>query len=402
MYTRCQIIYGKQFEPFGGQNVVYAGDFSQLKPVCKTAVYDTKEPSQYFQLQINSYIELDGKWRFLDDPVWGERMRRFREGYPTLQDIRTINKSCLVSTRRQPPARIQVACHRNSTRDAVNCAIFEEYCHQNSPDDDSIFKKGIIIFMDGLQANDGNKFVPLDSNNAKKHLYTRCSEDNLDPHTMKSFRSDPTLKLYPDCPLMLTENSDVVCGQANGSRLNLKKINVKVGEQPFPLRCISRDGSTCTIRGFFANQIRSLIVEQEDDNIKPLQFEVTTTENKFKAKLKLHGEKLELSMKANCFPLVSNSATTGHKLQGYTAENLLVTDWFYGSNWAYVVLSRVRTMDGLYLMEPLSEDLTKYEMPAAMRAMLQALRDTVFQDPFDGGDLQAMLLEESSDRQIPS
>ena len=50
----------------------------------------------------------------------------------------------------------------------------------------------------------------------------------------------------------------------------------------------------------------------------------------------------------------SNIATTGHKLQGMSKDILIVNDWNYQCvNWVYVVLSRVRTLAGLYLMKPL-------------------------------------------------
>jgi hypothetical protein len=39
------------------------------------------------------------------------------------------------------------------------------------------------------------------------------------------------LKLYPTCPMMLTENKDVCNGQANGSQVCLKKLQVKMRKQ---------------------------------------------------------------------------------------------------------------------------------------------------------------------------
>ena len=82
-------------------------------------------------------------------------------------------------------------------------------------------------------------------------------------------------------------------------------------------------------------------------------------------------------MKGMQFRLVSNSATTGHKLQGYTAKSLLVNDWQYQANWAYVVLSRVTTMAGLYFRQKLSEDLDKYKKDKRMLKMLDKFRETV-------------------------
>jgi hypothetical protein len=70
----------------------------------------------------------------------------------------------------------------------------------------------------------------------------------------------------------------------------------------------------------------------------------------------------------------NNDATTGHKLQGISKDIIVITSWPTGGlakmfkNWEYVVLSRVRTLSGLYLIKPIdmekafkpSEELKKY------------------------------------------
>ena len=57
------------------------------------------------------------------------------------------------------------------------------------------------------------------------------------------------------------------------------------------------------------------------------------------------------------FGILVNTATTGHKLQGLSMDYIIIVSWFYGAkNWVYVVLSRVRTLRGLYLFKPLDYD----------------------------------------------
>jgi len=57
------------------------------------------------------------------------------------------------------------------------------------------------------------------------------------------------------------------------------------------------------------------------------------------------------------FPVNSNIATAGHKVQGMSKDLLIVNSWKYGfPNWVYVVLSTVHTLSGLHLCQPL--DLT--------------------------------------------
>lgn len=78
-----------------------------------------------------------------------------------------------------------------------------------------------------------------------------------------------------------------------------------------------------------------------------------------------------LKMKATQIPLLVNNATTGHKLQGSGVDNLFVHNWSYVTNWPYVMLSRVRTRNGLYARRKLSRDLRKYAVPEKLQRMLR-------------------------------
>ncbi len=57
-----------------------------------------------------------------------------------------------------------------------------------------------------------------------------------------------------------------------------------------------------------------------------------------------------------------NDATTGHKLQGMSKDEIVVPSLLTGGlatmikNWEYVVLSCVRTLSGLFLVEPIDMD----------------------------------------------
>ena len=67
----------------------------------------------------------------------------------------------------------------------------------------------------------------------------------------------------------------------------------------------------------------------------------------------------ELRCRMTQLPINVNDATTGHKLQGMSKDIVIITSWPTGGlfkNWEYVVLSRVRTRDGLYLFQPIDMD----------------------------------------------
>ena len=71
--------------------------------------------------------------------------------------------------------------------------------------------------------------------------------------------------------------------------------------------------------------------------------------------------------------LVSNNASTCHKLQGSSVDKLYVPSWSYQPNWVYVMISRVRRLDGLFIGRPL--DPTKdFSVPERLTGMLRMFR----------------------------
>jgi hypothetical protein len=85
-----------------------------------------------------------------------------------------------------------------------------------------------MVFMDNLEMADFTKtYVRVTSNEMKRYFYSHCGEVACRTADMKSGLVGPVLKLFPGCPLMLT---DVCNGQAKGSRLRLQRVIVKHGE----------------------------------------------------------------------------------------------------------------------------------------------------------------------------
>jgi hypothetical protein len=96
----------------------------------------------------------------------------------------------------------------------------------------------------------------------------------------------------------------------------------------------------------------------------------------------------KLSLKAIQLPVVSNTATTGHKLQGATIDDLFVHAWNYScTSWVYVVLSRVRTMKGLIFRKPLKWHPASFSVPGRLTNFLRAMKAT--SPTFTTDDMQA-------------
>jgi hypothetical protein len=119
----------------------------------------------------------------------------------------------------------------------------------------------------------------------------------------------------------------------------------------------------------------------------------------FSATVTLDYVKRAMQMKGTQFPIISNGVTTGHKLQGCSLDWLAVFELFYGQNWIYVILSRVRTMQGLYLSEALSTDVTKYAMSAAMKKMIATFQERIGLKLYDNDEYERELLIDRSNRE---
>jgi hypothetical protein len=91
-------------------------------------------------------------------------------------------------------------------------------------DPTEIFQRAIMIFMDDLEMKDGIKtFVQVKSNTVT--FFAHCGEDAC-KKKKDGGRVDPAFKVYPGCPVMLTENKDVSNRQVNGSQVYLQKVTV--------------------------------------------------------------------------------------------------------------------------------------------------------------------------------
>ena len=56
--------------------------------------------------------------------------------------------------------------------------------------------------------------------------------------------------------------------------------------------------------------------------------------------------------------------------------NLVIAEWRDAENWAYVVLSRVKTLEGIFLVDPLPEHFL-FAPAAEYLSMMDRLRNTI-------------------------
>ena len=173
---------------------------------------------------------------------------------------------------------------------------------------------------------------------------------------------------------MLPCNNNVTKGEANGTQATLEKIVLKAGETTQEV-LLENQIPVAAVGG---DRVKHLVLRHCNERISPPTFSIKPKLHSFKAKilkprtLQVKGNERELlKMKAIQLPVLINNATTGHKLQGSGVDKLFVHNWSYVTNWVYVMLSRVKTHEGLFARQKLSKDLTKYQVPKELKKLLQ-------------------------------
>jgi hypothetical protein len=101
-------------------------------------------------------------------------------------------------------------------------------------------------------------------------------------------------------------------------------------------------------------------------------------------------------MRGTQLPIICNNATTGHKLQGTSIESLFVHTSTTVRNWMYVVLSRVKSIKGLYLRQQLDKkDLAKFNhIPEKLKQLVTLLRQNKLKTAFSDEDYDAIFDED--------
>lgn len=372
---------------FGKMNIVFAGDFRQLEPIAGDTLYEDATFIQWFDW-INCMIELRGNWRFLGDPEFGKLMERFHDGQLTnedfdLLDTRVVNASNGPSNE-DLPDDMAYACYTNKDRNAINAGLFLEHLRATHSQDRQVNPPNhtIVIRGDDMEFSTTKKLMSMAM---QCKIWGSCGDSKVRTRDKSEHPIDPFLKVHLGIPLMHTENEDVPNGIANGTLCSLDNVvlNPGVTEDAFTLMQI--DGYW--VRCIDANNVQHLVCKFEGDNSNDT-FNVLLKKKRpcrIAVPMELFGlgtSQTRVNASITQFPVLINHATTGHKLQGMTKSSLFVSSWSYVKNWPYVVLSRVTSLKGLFLRNPIDRR-KDFTYSPKLRYMMNLFRRTKAPMPYE-------------------
>lgn len=365
-FTQCY-----EFQ-YGSIDIVFLGDFCQLSTINGDNIYNHRH-GVYWEQELNRLVELKGSHRFCDDPFMQRVMSEIRATGLAKEDRDIFNTRVIGENGVEMPdaPTTRFATFYNKARCSINAAIFKQYLqqHHNKCTEDNICESAIVIKANAFW---GKSNIAL-SYESRKTLFEDCSESHT--RNYSKHKCDPLLCLFYGSNVMINENSDVAHGIANGTTCLFKKAHLKPGAILQPMK----------MHGFWVNSanvddIECLELEWQDSPIFVGSFKVYAKKEKFTVDFPITEQtitvRVETSMVLEQFPIVINFATTGHKLQGKSMIALVIAQWSKTKNWAYVVLSRVRTLAGLFFMKPIPDDVD-FAPETDNLEMMSNLRDTI-------------------------
>jgi hypothetical protein len=153
---------------------------------------------------------------------------------------------------------------------------------------------------------------------------------------------------------MVTENEDVLHTISNGTVCKFRKLVLKTGK----LKKIKLYDHW--VHAAWMDDVEYIEVEWQGCDHFVGKFRLKPRVGIFRVKYPISRfgikSRLQTNIELQYLPVIVNHGTTGHKLQGNTVKSVVIAEWSNVKNWAYVVLSRVKTLCGIFLMSPIPED----------------------------------------------
>ena len=335
IHRRLQEIKGCQNNQstFGDVTVIAVGDFYQLKPVKNSFVFELPNDGYaalhdplWYQFK---FTELTQIMRQKDDKRFAELLNHVRTNSCTEEDIKLLESRSISADSTDYPFE--------------SLHVYTTWKNVNKYNAKMMSKlQGTVYTLKSIDTK-------IDTNSGVEVRFSNRASDTgglLDE-----------LQLVAGCRVMLKYNIDVSDGLVNGATGKV-------------LHIVLLANSVTTILVEFDNQEIGRRAKQESHFKQeyPTAVPISRVESRFNI-----GNRNAISACRRQFPLVLAWATTIHKVQGLTTDNIVVSfQGAFSAGQAYVALSRVKNLNGLHILD---FDPKKIRVNAEVNEEMNRLRE---------------------------
>jgi ATP-dependent DNA helicase PIF1 len=301
-------------EAFGGIQLICCADFFQLPPICKDK--DTKFcfESPLWNHSFSKYVLFDENFRQKGDTEYYDILQNIRKGNVTHEDFEKL-----------------IACTNKSMDDMI--------------------VKPTILFPTKKQADEVNMKRLNDLDSSQPYTFSFKYQHSVFSHTYKNKESMQNIAVNEwmdfDSDHKFTKEEERNLNKQLSSMMFSPEQTFKVGAQ---VMCIANLDQEIGI----VNGAQGIITRFEYDDKDKRHYPYVKFDNyAFEKKIKRHVWKNDIDEKLGIsqIPLILSWAITIHKSQGVTLDKAYIDvgNRIFESGQTYVALSRVKSLEGLYL-----------------------------------------------------
>jgi hypothetical protein len=325
--------------PFGGVNVIFAGDFAQLPPVAEMKLYSEFRRSKNKGGTTLSEKNAFGKLLWLsvqtvvilheikrqngeENRPFVELLSRLRRGECTRDDYTTLQSRLMTVNRPDwtdnALRRAPVLVTENAIKDKLNEKGARAFASHTGQE---------LYWYYAKDCRGGRKITDPELNNHLRNLATNTTKYRMGK-----------LPLAIGMPVMISHNFDVGNGVVNGSIGILKKIRYQLDENG------DRIAQSCVVH----------LSDMQGPPLPglPLNHAAVTVDTQTMNFTHPHSHK-RCKIERTQLPIVPAFAMTAHKAQGQTLDKVIVDlASCKGTEAPYVMLSRAKSLDGVHILRP--------------------------------------------------
>ena len=328
---------------------------------------------QLWKTCLTDVIELQQNHR-QQDAEWAAALENFRINKPTQENVDLVSSRYMfdnATTIKSPPKFTMTAVPFNDMREKA-IRYCERRLMEKLPeitDARDWRTNGVLLIKARIQPL---KTTTVISDQQKETIRNLGS---------KKLGRPGNLYCVVDAPYIVTDNSDVAKGVANGTLAYLQDIVLK----PSATLTLELLPTGKKVASVCASEVDCLLFKHKNTawtNVSPFSnlqkgcFPVIPTMKSVECKF---NASFQLKIKVFQFACVLSLVLTGHKMQGISTDAIILgslapKDKSGNTGWLYVILSRVRTIHGLFLMEQIEKNHTKYVMRSDVQREMTRLR----------------------------
>ena len=384
---------------FGGIHIVFCGDLFQIAAIGGSLYGNPKsakgQAGKALWDQLNAALELTKSMRQINDAQYAELCDRFQKNQPTLADLKLLNTR-VISDKLVPPAGATFVTPLNSIRESLNRAQFERHCQQalaalTAAERSDISrlswrKIGAVRVLATFGELIGKGKQTIESSEiSKKKLKALYEVEEKD-----LCRLAGRLDLIVGGRVLVTSNVSVDKGIANGTSATVEQLLLHEDEVRWS------QAAQCFV--VEARHVQGLVLRTHQKPfdqldlyppLEPGRFPISKL-GKNRSIASFRWEKGQMTSvksaaQSNCrfrvtqLPVVPKNVLTVHKVQGQTTDNLVVLplgDKSTGkAGLLYVCLSRVKSLQNIFLTEPFPDDPSLFKKRADVINHMNKIRE---------------------------